>query len=246
MKLRQTNFTLLELITSVTLFSVVMVILVFLFNTFLKQWKIQQSLAQTTQKAQLIMHILERDFDRMAVSDELTEEIPFAIMEPKSDDGPFPFFVSIEPNSSNSCSDLAEVTYKVDSAVVEGQVKQDWNDNDVKFFKRSVVHDVGSSGPNKTWDFYGMTKQHTVKSWTNYPRPYAVVDGVKSCYFQYFFIEDGEIVERSVGVYNKAPAIISVELTLYDPAIESPENAYKTLRTYSRLFYINQKGMHEK
>ncbi len=238
MNLKRKNFTLLELMASITVFSVVAVILMSLFNTFFKQWKIQQSLAKTTQKAQLIMHILERDFNRMAVSNELFEEIPFAIMESKSDDGPFPFFVSVEPNSSNSCSDLAEVTYKVDSAVVEGEVKLDWKKNDVKFFKRSVVHDVGSSGRNKTWDFYGMTKHHSVKSWTNYPRAYAVVDGVKSCNFQYFFIEDGKMVERTSGVFNKAPAIIAVELTLYDAELESAETAYQTLRTYNRLFYI--------
>ncbi len=254
--MKNKKFTIIELILSVVIFSIMMVMMMEFFNTATKTMKSSNSSTQLFERARLIFSEVENDLMTIYASDLLKQKIPFSVVKGTGGNGPFPHMVIRGGNDLSARSHWSEVTYDVNTYDIEGVESKDIGGEDILYFLRSQTFDYNDKGgKNSNWDLLGVDVDPTTNQnvnpdkWTQtVDEFYPLVGGVLNVKFLFWEIKAtpqqiaSKVVlipkEMSTGTYNHLPKIIDMEVTLYDPIVESAKNAKKTKRTFFKRFVI--------
>ncbi len=253
MNTNKNNFTLLELLVALGVFSIMILIMMDFFTQTQTASRLVESLTRVHENARVIFSTIENDFNQALATDDFNNEIPFAIIR-NNKYGPLPCMVTQAADTAKACSRLAEVSYDIDVPTI-GKKMKDADGNDVKYFRRSVTPDhLSSGGINSNWDFY-RTPAGADIAWTKSKSPfYPVTPGVLDIRFNFRGIKISNInYEKSVTgkkvkteykilsapqSYHYLPRVVDVELTLYDPITEGADNPTKTKKTFFKRFFI--------
>ena len=261
------NFTIIELMIALIIFSMMMGMVMYFFSQSQRVWQDSDGMIRVLQNSRTIFEMIESDLMQAQATKIKGQMIPFAIVENKGDSafGPFPYMVCKTALSTNARSDLAEVSYVVDTITSSDLRTEDSGGLPLSYFKRSSVYDYNSSGSsNSSWDFYNTPAGSDI-GWTggNGVNAFPVVGGVLQLRMTYFCLDAtiGDYNDRSQTTniqasttkpvmkykemfedesYTNLPQYVEVELTLYDYITESADKCNKTKRTFYKRIFLTQ------
>ena len=253
------NFTIIELMIALIIFSMMMGMVMYFFSQSQRAWQDSEGMIRVLQNSRTIFEMIESDLMQAQATKTKGQMIPFAIVENQSDRafGPFPYMVCQTALSAKARSPLAEISYKVGTIISTDQRTEDSAGQPLNYFKRSTVFDFTASGAiSGSWDFYNVAPGSNT-SWTggSSVNAFAVVGGVLDLRMTYFQL-DASITNYNTRVsgipvikykemtegetYTNLPQYVEIELTLYDYITESAEKCNKTKRSFYKRIYLNQ------
>ncbi|MGL4855165.1 MAG: PulJ/GspJ family protein, partial [Lentisphaeria bacterium] len=130
MKGQGKKFTIVELMVALAIFSIIMLVMMGIFDQAQRALRGSNSLTTVYENARVVFQTIEQDFINAVASSDHGQEIPFSITR----DG-FPCMV-VSADIPDAKSRFIEVSYKIDTATIDGAELKDFDDNSIKYFKR--------------------------------------------------------------------------------------------------------------
>jgi type II secretory pathway pseudopilin PulG len=231
-RIQKSNFTLIELLAAMGIFTIIMLIVFQMLASSQKVWSLSETNTRIYENARIALDVITRDLQCAIASNRPGGEIPFwtgAVAAPSTPTGnDLLAFVSAVDPSTYAQSKLCEIVYH----------HADDTSGDYEF-KRSIVCDTLSSGTaNTNWDFYGV---NSGTAWLSGALRNTVIRGVDDLQL---ICQDGSGATMAAGTYTELPAAVYVSITLFDPKLSDvwtnlPDaKKNQSRRTFTKMIYL--------
>ena len=232
------NFTLIELVTALGVFSVIMLVMMNMFSAAQKVWTTSNAKNEVFENANIALNLIETDLQGSIYTQNLT---PFANFS-TSDKIAFISETSIPPNDLCT-NNTSEIQYKIGTGTTTGNMKG--------WIYRSAVGDKTTSGTDdsrfdyKDWASSGSTSIFNSAPWTK------VIPYVTELKFSTYKQSTAGLVQISPSDtdFTNFPLIVIIKLTILDKnswlKYESSGNSDildNNKRTFTKVVYLGQRG----
>ncbi len=230
-RIQKSNFTLIELLAAMGIFTIIMLIVFQMLASSQKVWSLSETNTRIYENARIALDVITRDLQCAIASNRHGGEIPFwtGIHNASTGEDLLAFVSAVDPSTSAD-SKLCEIIFH--------------NDTTNNELKRSVVDD-GSAN----WDFYGQTTDtnlFTVSSGRQ-----TVIRGVDNLFF-ICYEADGDVIGDTDAddipdtntTVTTLPAAVYVSITLFDPKLSDvwgnlPDaKKNQSRRTFTKMIYL--------
>ncbi|MCJ8329350.1 MAG: hypothetical protein HRT89_09025 [Lentisphaeria bacterium] len=228
--MKKQKFTLIELLVSIALLSIIMLMLLQVFNSLQSAWKIQYSKSKVFENSRIVFDVLEKDIQSIVTCNLVDREIGLRVGGDQTSQGDSTnkfivcFVSSIDPDDS-AVSRLCEISYRFTT---------DQTYDDRNLLQRQIVSQADAT----YWDFFTLPENW----WNNdaSSQPWETVAAGVDSFRIFLFDSTGTPIPSGDSIIQPVQAIVNV--TLYDDSLmgmgtESRQNYSK--RSFSKVFYLS-------